>query len=224
MKPKNKILILSHVINNNTPLYGGVNNISIKPMSNIKNGDTANSLMVKFPNHVGTHIDVPYHFFEHGKKLTDYDPSFWVFNNPTCIDVACSEDYLIKFDDIKNHISIDNDLILIRTGFEKFRAKKIFWNNNPGISEKLAHNLRARFPKIRALGIDTISITARQHRAEGKKAHRKFLSDTFPGSPIVLIEDMKLSIYKGDIGNIIIAPLMLEESDGAPCSVLAFLQ
>jgi len=41
--------------------------------------NTANTLDISICNHAGTHIDVPKHFFNSGKSLSDYPASFWFF-------------------------------------------------------------------------------------------------------------------------------------------------
>mgnify|MGYP001368441901 CR=1 FL=1 len=211
---------LSHVLNNKTPLYGGASDIKIKKKSSIKSGDTANSLSLNFPNHTGTHIDVPYHFFNDGKKLTDYNnPSQWIFSHPICIDVPSQDGYLVSFQDVKGKIKKESDLLMIRTGYEKFRNKKKYWMKNPGLSSNLAEGLRKNYPNIRAIGVDLISITSFIHREEGRKAHREFLGSHYTNSsPIILIEDMALNNYNDGIDKVFIVPLFISDADGAPCT------
>ena len=218
----NKPIYLSHPLSNDTPLYGGARNINIEQNTCICNGDTANSLTLSFPNHAGTHVDVPYHFFTNGKKLTDYDASQWIFNKPKLIDVPCEDGYLVTYNDISEKINNDTDLLLIRTGYEKFRHKPKYWQKNPGLCVDLAKQLRLKHPNVRAIGMDIISLTSRLHREEGRKAHREFLGDHYPSSPIVLIEDMSLINYKDIITNVLIAPLIVNDADGAPCTVIAY--
>ncbi len=59
-----KVTLLSHPFSTETPLYGGARDIHIKSATDILSGDTANSLLLSFPNHAGTHVDVHYHFFD----------------------------------------------------------------------------------------------------------------------------------------------------------------
>jgi arylformamidase len=212
---------LSHSISHNTPLYGGAENIHIVLDTAISKGDTANSLLLSFPNHAGTHVDVPYHFFEDGKKLTDYDASFWIFDNPVCVDVCGEDGYLVKYEDVVNSIKAETDLLLIRTGYEEHRNKKKYWQKNPGLSVDLARKLRTNNPNIRAVGVDVISITSRLHREEGRKAHREFLGSHYNSQPIVLVEDMSLINFTTDISQVIILPLLIKDADGAPCTVIA---
>ena len=214
-------IYLSHPISNDTPLYGGAKDIKISPGSSIKAGDTANTLNLSFPNHSGTHIDVPYHFFEDGKKLTDYDASFWIFNEPHLIDVPGENGYLVNYNDISGKINEETDLLLIRTGYEKFRSNPEYWQNNPGLSADLAKGLRTNYQNIRALGVDVISITSRLHREEGRKAHREFLGGHYASEPFVLIEDMSLSNLTDYISQVIVLPLMIAGTDGAPCTIIA---
>jgi len=217
----NNSIFLSHPISNETPLYGGKKNIKICSASSIKSGNTANTLNLSFPNHSGTHIDLPYHFFENGKKLTDYDASFWIFNNPVCVDVFCDNGYMVNYMDVANKINNETDLLLIRTGFEKFRYESKYWKENPGLSIDLAKALRLKHPNLRAIGMDFISVTSRLHREEGRGAHREFLGSHYKSNPLVLIEDVSLKHYN-NIYQVIIAPIMIANADGAPCTIIAF--
>ena len=220
---KNKAIFLSHPIANDMPLYGGSSDIKITQSSSILSGDTANSLKLLMPNHAGTHLDVPFHFYQNGRKLTEYLPSDWIFQNPTCVDIGeIKEGYLIDYQDVSKFINDKNDLLLIRTGFEKYRDKVSYWQKNPGLSENLAKKLRTKHPNIRAVGVDVISITSRLNRQEGRKAHLEFLGSHYDSSPIVLIEDMSLESYSNKISTVIIAPLLISDADGAPCTVFAW--
>lgn len=215
-----KSFYLSHIINNNIPLYGGARDIKIQAKTSIQKGDTANSLSITFPSHSGTHLDVPYHFFNVGKKLTEYPASFWVFNYPQCLDVPGADGYLVTYEDVRGKINVNSDLLLIRTGYEKYRTEARYWQKNPGLSQNLARELRLNHPNLRAVGVDVISITSRRHCEEGRQAHREFLGSHYKTDALVLIEDMALKNYSNDISRVIVLPLMIEDADGAPCTVL----
>ena len=71
-----KYKYLSHLISEVTPMYGGYENlINIKKSRSIQDGDTSNNLTLEFPNHIGTHIDFPFHFSMNGNKLQDHSQS-----------------------------------------------------------------------------------------------------------------------------------------------------
>jgi len=211
---------LSHVVSEGTPLYGDRGQVIIYSSTAIDKKDTANTLNISLPNHSGTHVDVPYHFFNNGKKLTDYDPSFWIFNNPVCVDVPSESGELINFSDIYQKLTSDVDLLLIRTGFERYRMAPDYWNSNPGLSADLAHGIRENFPNVRAIGIDCISITSYLHRSEGKIAHRAFLGRMDNTVPLVLIEDMSLLHFDDNINTVIVLPIIISGADGAPATII----
>ncbi len=74
------LIFLSYSIDINTPFYGGRKGFMSIPSSSISNGDSANTSRWEFPNHIGTHIDFPYHFYQHGQTVDDFPADFWVFD------------------------------------------------------------------------------------------------------------------------------------------------
>ena len=113
------------------------------------------------------------------------------------------------------------DLILIRTGYEKFRGTNRYTLTPPGLSSKTAEFLRTHYPKLRCIGMDLISISSYSDREEGRKAHHAYLNpDT--GNPVLIIEDMKLSSINY-LKKVIVAPLLVDEADGAPCTVFGYI-
>ena len=106
-------------------------------------------------------------------------------------------------------------MLLIKTGFEKYRAEEIYWQNSPGLHPKLAYWLKEKSPSLKAIGIDFISISNLNNRALGRQAHIAFLSKN-----ILLIEDMKLSCVNSNLKTVIVLPLRVEGADGAPCTAI----
>ena len=83
-KEKKHYLYLSYFMDSNTPLYGGEKGINIKPLNQIKKGDSANTKLISFHNHSGTHIDYPNHFINGGKPLVITMLHFGFSINHTC--------------------------------------------------------------------------------------------------------------------------------------------
>lgn len=187
--------------------------------SSIASGDTANSAHWSFPNHAGTHIDAPRHFYDEGAAITDYPPDWWIFERPCLLDVPVDADVLISPEHLRDPVPPGTDLLLLRTGFEAVRGTDRYWSANPGLSPELARWLRAEHPGVRAIGMDLLSVTAFAHRVEGRVAHRAFLD---PQAPILPIEDMALAAVSGRLDRVIVLPLRVPEADGGPCTVLAF--
>jgi arylformamidase len=216
------IVLLSHSLNEQTPLYGGAKGISIEQKSRIGEESSSNTQVWHFPNHSGTHIDAPRHFIEEGSTLTDYPASFWVFERPQILDVPCTPGELITEEQVRDRIMDGTDLLLLRTGFEKHRGEALYWENNPGLGPGLGVFLREHHPSIRVVGLDAVSVSRWQDRPTGRIAHKAFLGYDTPGEPVLLIEDMKLAECPAVLSRVVVAPLLVDETDGGPVTVFAW--
>ena len=209
-----KINLLSYFINENTPVYGGVkDSIVISNDRSILNGDTSNNLSFKFPAHIGTHVDFPYHFSLDGKISNEYPPSFWVFNNVGFL--KCSID---EFEEKLNLLDNNIDILILKTGFGKFRNDNRYWESQPVIFARFADILKSKFPKLRLFGFDMISLTSQNDKAEGKKAHLNFLIK----NDILIMEDMNLENTTECPDKVVVSPLQIENADGVPCTIYSF--
>lgn len=217
---------LSHILDNDTPTYGNAYNISIKLTDEIQKGAVANESTISTTTHIGTHIDLPYHFFAEGETIEAYDASFWIFRHPLLVEIDLQgeiiKDELISALEPYRHKK-ETDLVMVKTGVEKTRGEKSFWANNPGFAPELYDYLLSTFPKVRAFGFDAISLSAYRHPLTGRKAHRSFLN---PDHPILIIEDMHLSgiSTQEHLLQVIIAPLRIARCDGMPCTIIAAIQ
>jgi len=215
---------LSYTINSDTPFYGGRTGFNSKTSSSIENGDTANTSIWEFPNHLGTHIDFPYHFYQNGQTIEDFSEDFWIFNENTIqiIEVSLSkEDLLIKPKHLNNYdLNTDVEFLILKTGYGKYRDAEKYWQFNPGVDIETAEWIQKTFKKIRMIGLDSISISSWQHRDIGRAVHKKLLN---PKKPILIIEDMDLSKVdsKTEFKKVYVAPLMINKSDGGPCTIIA---
>lgn len=218
-----KVVWLSHPLSPETPAYGGGEGMRIESITRITAGDTANTSRFVFPNHLGTHVDTPRHFFDSGPTLSNYPPEFWIFENPLIVDVPSDDGYLIGPKDMADAITPETDLLLLRTGYEKFRGNSRYWEHNPGLDPELGTWLRERFANVRVIGMDFISVTSRHHRGKGRAAHRALLDPNISGSPVLPLEDMGLANVVGRLRRVIIAPLRVCVANGGPCTVIGFI-
>jgi kynurenine formamidase len=165
-------------------------------------------------NHTGTHIDMPKHFLNNGMTISGMYPEGWLFNRVVIVkaEVYSAKDII----DIPmlGHIK-DCDLLFINTGFEKYRGQKKYIYDYPGVSPDIAYWLKDACPSIRAIGIDTISISSLKARDMGRKAHNAFLEKN-----IILIEDMKFSGVEGIPDEVIVSPILIKDADASPVTVL----
>jgi len=185
--------------------------------------------IIKIENHRGTHVDAPAHFIKDGKKISDYDPKELVFIRPLIIDCPKDAGELIEIGDINRVDITDSDCIFFRTGFGKYRESNTekYIIQNPGIAPKTISWIRGRFPDVRCLGIDSISISSYQKPELGTESHiGAFNENENLGRPLLLIEDLNLDVLSGDdkVKRIFVFPWFIGSVDSAPCSVLAELE
>jgi len=217
-----RLVYLSHFLGPDTPFYGGEETFQVESLRSIAEGDSCNAGKWSFPNHAGTHVDLPRHFVANGKSLDDYPADFWVFEKIGVIDIFNIQPSFVVGPELLDKISVaqDVELLLLKTGFGKLRNTPVYWQKNPVVLPELADYLRVRFPFLRALGFDTISISSWTDRPTGRDAHRAFLEGEHP---ILLIEDMDLEPLDAKTLPLraTIAPLLVSGADASPCTVIA---
>jgi kynurenine formamidase len=218
-----KFVYLSYILDDNTPSYGNRNKFVATKKSDILKGDIANDTTIETTVHIGTHIDMPYHFFEDGQTIEAFDCGYFSFENILFIEFTPKEliikDELIKLlDKIKDKNKFE--ILIVKTSICNKRDTQEFWESNYGFDPSIAKYLRELFPNIRVLGFDSISVSSFQNRILGREAHKAFLD---PKSSILLLEDMDLrEVHKGSIiKKLTIAPLRITKCDGLPCTVIA---
>lgn len=214
-------IFLSHVLSNDTIGYGGRKEFVTTSTLSIAKGDSCNQSDWKLCNHIGTHIDSPFHFSLDGKKLDSFDASFWIFTKIYLVDLPTPDSTIIEKNEWTEKIPLDCELLLIKTGFESMRNTEAYWAHNPGLAPALGLWLREFRPNIRVIGFDFMSITSYDHRPLGKVAHHAFLHESHVGHPILAIEDMRLSELKNSPSRVIVSPIRILDSDGSPVTVLA---
>jgi len=217
-----KHLYLSHFLGPETPFYGGDGSFQIEKLRSIEQGDSCNANKWSFPNHAGTHIDLPRHFVADGSCMDDYPPDFWLFTHVGVIDISdVKPGFVISAELFENfRISQDVELLLLKTGFGKIRTTPAYWRENPIFTPDLAGYLRNRIPRLRVFGFDTISVSSWYDRSMGREAHRAFLGGD---RPILLLEDMNLAMIDAQrvLSRVTVAPLLVAGADAAPCTVIA---
>lgn len=211
-----RFIYLSHVLSEATPLYGGKRNIEIQPERLMRGGDSCNTLTVKIPNHASTHIDFPRHFSDSGKSVSDYDPAFWMFRHVWLLDRSAAANEILDLRESMDSIPRETDLLLIRTGFQRFRQETLYWEQNPGLAPECAGASRERCPNLRAVGMDMISVSSFANRELGRAAHRSFLIE----QELLLIEDMNLQQASRDISKVYAFPILIQNADGVPATAI----
>jgi len=213
------------------PLYPGSPGTELSVVKSRDRGDSCNTSQITMLNHAGTHIDGPAHFETTGKRIGDYDLNSLVFENISIADCRKEAGEPILPEDLKGCLNDNTDLLLIRTGFSKYRdsAARDFDNDlyctgNPYLHSDAAQMLREHRAGIKAIGIDCISIGSHANRDMGRKAHEILLSSgNYEKDPILIVEDMFIPEGPSRIDEIIVVPLYCEGIDSAPCTILGFV-
>ncbi len=200
-----KIIDLTIPLDEKAPVYPGVPKPKISSVLDIdKNG--FNELMLTFPTHTGTHIDAPFHCIKDGKKLGDFDISYFV-GEAIVFDCKNQKEINISESELKK-VNKD-DFVFIYTGYSTNYKSQNYFTDYPIISEETARALVAK--KARIVGIDSPSPDKDPY-----KIHCILL-----GKGIPIVENLyNLSKVTGKRFKCIIAPLNVN-ADGAPCRIIA---
>jgi len=220
---KSRFMILSHPVDTDTPLYGNTPKPEITPIKSIGNGDSSDTYMINICNHSSTHVDAPSHFVHGGRRISDYSIDELTFKNPIIIDIPKKEGDWIEKEDLKGLNFSNNDCILFKTGFGKYRTNDVYRLNNPGIAPEVIIFIRKNFHTVSCLGLDSISISGFKNRERGRESHKvAFKKDEQFGKPLLVIEDMDLNpVKENKLRQIVVIPWFIKKIDSAPCTVLA---
>jgi arylformamidase len=216
-----KWIYLSYELSASLSNYGGSNGIEIEWIRRMDQGDASNNSSLKLSAHTGTHIDYPLHFFKDGKTGSDYVANELVFKSIGMVDISGQEviDYLIQPNNLINAPTHSIEFLIIKTGFCHCRNEEKYWKFNWGFAPETASFLKKKYPQLKAIGFDLISLSAYQQRETGRVAHKEFLEH----HNILIVEDMDLSQIEAvhNIQTLAVAPLRFKGADGAPVTILA---
>jgi len=217
-----KIIYLSYPLNDKAFGYGNGDRFKLIQVRDMCCGDTSNNTVFEMPTHYGTHIDYPCHFSSDGKKSTDYNVSDFIFNQVSIVEVEAQnvEDYLIKNKDLPlEGLNPDTELLFVKTGFCNKRYSDEYWQFGFGFHPETASFLKQKFPNLKVIAFDLISMNSYQKRETGREAHKQFLIK----NDILIIEEVDLTQVNAltQFEEVIIAPLLLDKADGAPVTIIA---
>jgi len=131
-----------------------------------KDGNFLALEQVKATVHTGTHLDAPHHFgpCSQGKRAKKIEeiPLEWCYSNAVVLDVShkrpgefiTKEDIQETLKKIKYQIK-PFDIVLIRTGADRFWGTKKYFSHFPGMSEEAVAYIVGF--KVKIIGIDTFS-------------------------------------------------------------------
>lgn len=218
------MIFLSYTLHEETPSYGNRNVFKLEKKSSIAQGSTANDSTMTTTVHIGTHLDMPYHFYENGQTIESFNADFFYFSKILFLEIS-PRNHVIKDELIHKLQNIEDkgyEILIVKTGACHHRNNQQYWKENYGFHPEVYDCIVKKFANIRIFGFDTISVSSFQYRDLGKEAHKRFLN---PINPILLLEDMDLTEVdtSTNFSSLIIAPLRIEQCDGLPCTIVATL-
>ncbi len=220
MNPKTSYIRISYDIDQEMPIFPGNPENRVEPQDSFEKGAQWNTFSITLFNHNGTHVDAPNHFDRTGRKIGDYQIEELIFKNPFIVDIPKKEAESITANDLFQLENRDCDILLVRTGFYQKREQAVYVDNHPWLSPEAARSIRNDFTKLRAVGIDTVSIGSHRQPIESGEAHRILLQKgNFASDPLLLIEDLNLGLISNPIKRIFVIPLFINGVDGTPCTV-----
>ncbi|MBF0531260.1 MAG: cyclase family protein [Deltaproteobacteria bacterium] len=149
-----------------------------------KNGFNAETITLN--THTGTHIDVPYHFLNHGETIDKFPLD--AFCGPAVfIDVRGKPaDSPIGFNDVKPFLKEiqPGDIAILNTGWGKKRANsKEYLFEWPYLDKEGAAALLEA--KVKGVGIDALSLGGWGSPAKGRPCHEVLL-----GAGLFIVEEL----------------------------------
>ena len=185
--------------------------------------------------HVGTHLDAPFHFAE-GKWTTEQIPLSRTIGSAVVIDVrrqsAKTPDYRLAIEDIraweKTHGRVPSDsIVLIHSGWGKFWGdrKRYFGTDEPGnvtdlhfpgLSAEAAEFL-VKQRRVKAVGIDTPSI---DHGPSRDFAAHQVLG----AANVPIFENVaRLELIPPKGATVFAIPMKIKGGSGAPLRIFGLL-
>ena len=209
-----KIYDISIPISPSMVVWPGDPNVSIKKISEIKRGDTANVSEISMSVHSGTHIDSPNHFIDNEKTIEQIP-----------LEKMVGKVFVMEFDDktrvinktaLEDHAQLkallDVKKILFKTSnsSKSLLMQENFVKNYVGIDKSGAQFL-AEF-NLDLIGVDYLSVASFN---ETETPHQILLKNQ-----IVLLEGINLHDIPPGYYKLYCLPLPLLGSDGAPARAI----
>lgn len=201
-----EIFDLTMPIDERTPVIPGDLRQEIKQVATVSQ-DGYSKKRFSFDSHFSTHIDAPYHMLENGKKLTDYPIETFV-GDAVVIDV-CGQ---AMIDDPLDQVR-PRDIVFFFTGHSDKAYQKDYFETSPVLSPAVAQKLIDK--KVKIVGIDSWS---------PDRAPYEIHKMLFPAEIMILENVINLAPLNGKRFQCFIAPLKIQDGDGAPCRVIGVIE
>ena len=202
-----KIYDVTYPISARLPVWPGDPKASLEPTRFVDGENVVNTTRLDFINHLGTHVDAPFHMLEAGAKLDQIPIERWIgparvvsIDAPTigveeleAVDLEAVEKILFKTRNSGKlrYPEFDPDFVAVEPAGARFLVDR----------------------GIRLVGVDYLSVEP--YASKDFATHHTLLA-----AGVLIIEGLDLSrVPPGDY-ELLCLPLHLENGDGAPARVI----
>ncbi|MBI5033699.1 MAG: cyclase family protein [Chloroflexi bacterium] len=219
--------LLSYSLNERAPVWpGNPPSAKTEVVQAIARGDAANTTLLHLFSHSGTHIDSPRHFNPAGVSGWQVPIERYIFFHPRIIPVPKPNGGLITLAELEPHrVQLaDADLALLLTGWSQYRTSDParYSQQGPLLHPAAARWLMETFPKLKAVAIDAVSIGAPGYPKESVETHQVLTGvGRTDGRYLLIVEDLRIDPDLHKASRIYALPLLIEGSDGSPCTIVA---
>lgn len=194
---------LSLSLSNKIPSFPGTPEAKIEQLANIEK-DGWNSKRISFNSHYSTHIDAPSHMIKDGKTLDDYPVEKFI-GDAIVLDASNMNEIDTPIDNV-----MKGDIVFLFTGQSDKIFDRNYFTESPVLTKSFAEKLIGK-------GISILGLDAPSPDDTPYEIHHLLL-----GHDILIVENLtNLHNLRGRRFKCIIAPLKIENADGAPCRVFA---
>jgi arylformamidase len=219
--------LLSYPLSADSPVWpGNPAAAQTEALNSIAKGDEANTTMLHLFSHSGTHLDAPKHFNDAGPAAVNLPIETYIFFSPLVLDVPKPEGGFIQLAELEPYTEslAAADLVLLRTGWSSVRAThpQRYATQGPILHPAAARFLIDPYPQLKGVAIDAVSIGAPNFPAESVDTHQILTGlDRADGRFLLILEDLRIDPDLGQASRIYAWPLLIEGSDGSPCTIVA---
>jgi L-fuculose-phosphate aldolase len=168
--------------------------------------------------HTGTHVDAPLHFIERGRDITMMELGNF-FGQARALDTPKKAGENIEVDDVKKAEFQEGDIVLFRTGWERYAGTKKFFSGEwPGFTPEAVDLLIQR--RVKAIGGDIVSADSPGGLEQGAPSHKKALEAGLP----VFEALVNLNNVTGKNFLFIGFPLKIINGEASPIRAVAILR
>jgi kynurenine formamidase len=210
----NKIIDLSHTINETMPVYPGTEPPHIEaPCTVEKDGFYERKLT--FYSHTGTHMDAPAHILTHAPTL-DMMPIDTFAGPGSVIDLTSITDSKIQLTQLEpfTYLFETSDFILLHTGWSRYWGQEKYYYGFPVLTQEAA--LWMHSFDLKGIGVDMISVDSTE--STNLLIHKILLERSVLIENLVQLEQLPQTGF-----TFCCFPLKLEAADGSPIRAAAIL-